>query len=245
MLSSPSPSNTSTSTLHSGTLTLHLDRPTYERAGLSGRPIRSPARPHQTSRYAITLDLRAPSMVRGRKAFARMQRAFENVLSETITWLFCDLQPASAPGDGVPPIDAHHPVHHFVAPSVEVAERVRVPRFPREMADGDRETTGEMLEWLTLAMMPSPRLKDGDRMDPYLSQYAVPELVGGATEEVRDLTKFSWRGLVPVQFAQRMVLAALKASGEEWVAVNTSTFDGKSLMVLFQKEQSMMWEFYE
>ena len=39
---------------------------------------------------AIEIDLRQPSMVRGKKGFERILWAVKNVLTDTVTWLFVD-----------------------------------------------------------------------------------------------------------------------------------------------------------
>ncbi|KAL8929884.1 MAG: hypothetical protein Q9208_001028 [Pyrenodesmia sp. 3 TL-2023] len=83
-----------------GQLRLELPKETYEKAGLVGEPIRDAGRKHVKTRYAITLDLRKPSMVHGKKGFERIVWAFKNVLNNAVTWLFYDCDTAQdAPAD--------------------------------------------------------------------------------------------------------------------------------------------------
>jgi ribonuclease P/MRP protein subunit RPP40 len=39
----------------------------------------------------VKLNLRLPSMLKGKKGFDRIVYAFKNVLTTPVTWLFCDL----------------------------------------------------------------------------------------------------------------------------------------------------------
>jgi hypothetical protein len=41
---------------------------------------------------AVEVNLRLPSMVRGKKGFNRLVWAFTKELTETVSWLFLDLQ---------------------------------------------------------------------------------------------------------------------------------------------------------
>lgn len=43
----------------------------------------------------IELNLRLPSMLHGKKGFERIVWAFKNVLNQSLTWLFCDLDAAA------------------------------------------------------------------------------------------------------------------------------------------------------
>lgn len=49
----------------------------------------------------IEIDLRQPSMLHGKKGFERIVWAFNNVLDQSVAWLFCDLsQGAKSMADG-------------------------------------------------------------------------------------------------------------------------------------------------
>ena len=41
----------------------------------------------------VEINLRLPSMLHGKKGFERIAWAFQNVLNESVAWLFCDLSP--------------------------------------------------------------------------------------------------------------------------------------------------------
>lgn len=93
--------------LEIGILTLHLDKESYERAGLVGKPDgvkgKRGSKPRWgkskvqfdalmlTGRIVVEIELRSPSMLHGKKSFDRIVYAFKNVLNTPVTWLFLDL----------------------------------------------------------------------------------------------------------------------------------------------------------
>lgn len=107
-------------TIVPGILRLDLDREAYERAGLQGQPCRGGGRKHIKARYctlkppdffrssrrlitgaAIEVNLRQPSMLRGKKGFGRVVWAAKNVLNKSLTWLFYDLRTAGGDDAGM------------------------------------------------------------------------------------------------------------------------------------------------
>lgn len=98
-------------TLRGGTLTMFLDKATYERAGLVGKPQGVKGKRGLKPRWSklsksnvldvcltvpvVEIDLTAPSMVPGKKGFDRLIYASKNALAEPKTWLFCNISSAS------------------------------------------------------------------------------------------------------------------------------------------------------
>lgn len=78
-------------TLKEGQLTMYLDKETYERAGLVGKPYGAKGNRGLRPRWLVEFDLRSPSMFRGKKGFDRLVYACKNVLIEPLTWLFCNV----------------------------------------------------------------------------------------------------------------------------------------------------------
>ncbi|PNS19821.1 hypothetical protein CAC42_7788 [Sphaceloma murrayae] len=235
LLSEGKPGVENVYSLHDGILRLELDKPTYERAGLAGKVMPTPGRKHTKARYAVELNLRLPSMVRGRPLFNRMVYAFTNALTETKAWLFFDIQnptldPESqsaatcapkaetkpiadaakpittatpdaqssdalaatstdtkaitpiqtntAPEQRPPPISQHHPIITPISPAITQLPNTEIPTFPHALQDKDRSEASDLLEWISLAMLDSPRLRSNDNCDPTLSRYQVPDLIG-------------------------------------------------------------------
>lgn len=230
-----------TYTLCQGLLTLDLDRPTYERTGLqNGKVVPTGGRRHAKERFRVELNLRLPSMLHGKKGFDRILWAFENVLNETCTFLVCDAKAAGVESlvqGSETPIMHFAPLERVVRAEVTELGDVLVPPFP-EVKEEEYAEAAELLEWLGLAMLGSPRIREDDDVDAHFSRYRVLQ---GA--KARDLTKFTWRGLVPAEFAYKVFLASLKASGEEWVAMSASSFEGESYTILVNRGDVVIWEY--
>lgn len=78
-------------TLKDGRLTMFLDKETYERAGLVGKPHGAKGNRGLRPRWMVEVDLRSPSMLHGRPGFDRLVYACKNTLTEPLTWLFCNV----------------------------------------------------------------------------------------------------------------------------------------------------------
>ena len=152
-------------------------------------------------------------MVAGRKGFERLKRAADDVLNAETKFLFADCERSVEGKATVSLSDETRPLWGF-KPSVRRAEtkvteqRVLVPpmtlaktggktELPVDLADAVfEEEAMDLLEWIDLAMLPSPRVAVGDKIDPFLSRYAVPGMEVGKTKE-QDVVCVSWRGFLP------------------------------------------------
>ncbi|GAB7339049.1 hypothetical protein MBLNU457_5708t1 [Dothideomycetes sp. NU457] len=269
MLSEGRPGLDNTYSLRDGILRLELDKPTYERAGLFGKPIESHDRKHTKSRYAIDLNLRLPSMVRGRPLFNRMVYAFENALVDTFTWLFYDPEQPSLNTNDSSPVKQYAPFIYDLSPDVHEMKGVTTPHFPNDFTDEDSIEAVELLEWIQLAMLDSPRLRQNDNIDAYLCRYQVPDLLhigksipddskiigdsGGeankqpnaaeSSAEAVDLVRLSWRGFIPCKLITEVTTNLLKVLvPEDWFALRNESFDGKSYTMLKRNGNVMLWE---
>jgi ribonucleases P/MRP protein subunit RPP40 len=90
-----------------GVLTLALDKESYERAGLVGKPDGARGKRGTRPRWSepclpsqrrcvlivvvVEINLRLPSMLHGKKGFDRIVYAFKNVLTKPVTWIFTNL----------------------------------------------------------------------------------------------------------------------------------------------------------
>ena len=231
--------------LSDGILRLEVDHATFERMGLEGKPIAHDGRKHIKARFAIGLNLRLPSMVRGKKGFERIVWAFKNVLNQSVAWLFYDMNNSSNDGSG--PVAIHQPAVRKVEPEVINLENMVVPQFSSELGEDDYIEAMEVLEWLTLAFQDSPRLRADDRIDPYLCRYQVPNWSAEADVPGQlsstNLVAIRWHGLVTANFALRIFLAGLRASKNGWIAVNASAFDGNTYTSLITNGRSLTWEY--
>ena len=185
-------------------------------------------------------------MVRGKKGFERIVWAFKNFLTHSVAWLFYDLK---AKTDGSGPLGSFHPKVVKVEPDTLAMNARKVPELPVELQQDDYGAATELLEWLSLAMVGSPRIEALDEIDPYLSRYCLPP--GKATapstteQQVQDLVRFQWHGFMPSTFIRDVFLTALKVSGSSWFGLSATAFDGRTYSVLQNNHHTMTWEYHE
>jgi hypothetical protein len=157
----------------------------------------------------IEIELRKPSMLHGKKGFERLVYAAKNVLNQSLTWLFCDLSPEKDQG-GSSPLAQHHPAIVRGDPQYGVFEHVLCPPFSQSFANFtypaasdifDTDATYEIVEWLGLVLLQSPRVLHGDNIDPYLSRYAAPE----GSSELQSLRIVKWQGLIGARWLTRIL----------------------------------------
>ncbi|CAI7667683.1 unnamed protein product [Penicillium crustosum] len=234
-------------TLQDGVLRMELGKEIYERTGLTGKPFRSGGRKHAKERFLVELNLRLPSMLHGKKGFERIVWAFANVLTQSMAWLFQDLQSNSGLDEGNKPINKVQPQLITCEPQEIDHEQIMTPPFYKngkvleEMSEGDlQEHSGSLSEWLAMVQMASPRLSGEDDVDPYLSRYAVPD---ADESQACDLMSLKWHGLISSRWIMQLFLNLLqstKASNLSWFALAVATLgkeavegrDGFTVMVL-------------
>ncbi|KAJ5362225.1 hypothetical protein N7541_003069 [Penicillium brevicompactum] len=232
-------------TLRDGILRMELGKEIYERTGLTGKVIRSGGRKHAKERYLVELNLRLPSMLHGKKGFERIVWAFSNVLTQSVAWLFHDLEDTTLK-EGA----ENKPIHQL-QPQLVTCEAnevnhtaVVMPHFQEkveDMTEGEaQEYCGNLAEWLALVQMGSTRVQEDD-IDPYLSRYAVPD----AEETPADLVSLKWRGLISSQWVTELFLLA---QTRQWFALAASSLgkeavEGKDgLTVLKEGTNVICWE---
>ncbi|KAF5870060.1 putative ribonuclease p 40kda subunit protein [Botrytis fragariae] len=194
--------------LSEGILTLHLDKETYERSGLVGKPEGIKGKREHRPRWIVEINLRLPSMLHGKKGFRRIEYAFKNVLTTPVTWLFCDLGATVLPSD---PLSPHHPHKIACIPKVSSDLTVKRPRFEPPVENNKnydedfRDFASEIHEWLSLISLESPRVNSTDKIDPFLSRYDPP--IG--SDEAKELVKVTWTGFISSTWAHNTFIQAL------------------------------------
>lgn len=61
----------------------------------------------------------------------------------------------------------------------------------------------EIIEWLGLVVLDSPRVRSGDSIDPYLCRYQVPQL---EKAPVTPLVKVTWHGFITAEWIRDLYL---------------------------------------
>lgn len=242
-------------TLIDGVLSITCDRALYERAGLTGTAIPDPhARKHGTSKFRIEINLRLPSMLAGKKGFERVLRAAETVFVGDISWLFYDITAA-----GVAENDAtlgKEVVIKEVKAEMEDLEKVLVPGFPSGISKTPdvEDDLVELLEWISLAALNSPRIQQGDLVDEIISRYEVPTISSKPTTDepdgsnngtaIQNLTKTTITGFLPASFLASAFGEALLHSKDSWFAFLVQGFeDGKAFVILKTEDDwALAWD---
>ncbi|KAF2869683.1 ribonuclease P 40kDa subunit-domain-containing protein [Massariosphaeria phaeospora] len=263
MLSEGRPLVDNVFSLYEGVLRIEVDRPTYERCGLEGKPIEDGGRKHQKNRWVMEFDLRQPSMLHGKKGFSRLEWACKNVLDQSLTWLFFNFSPTSRESlpEGNEPISTYHPFIHSIAPVTTSLPNVLAPELT--VADltalYDQEDSLSLLEYLNLLSLDSPRVNSTDKVDAFLSRYAVPDFDNGVAE--KNMVRVRWRGFISPQFVRELFLTVrtegMKVKKEEqdgdggtknkqekrWFALSGLGFGGQSAYTVMQwaGRETLVW----
>ncbi|ROW07030.1 hypothetical protein VPNG_06620 [Cytospora leucostoma] len=214
-------------TLKDGQLTMFLDKETYERAGLVGKPYGAKGTRGLRPRWVVEFDLRSPSMFRGKKGFDRLVYACKNVLTEPLTWLFSNVSGKTPNPD---PLEAFQPAKCASSPRTTEAVDAVVPplKVDSGLVSGKEvqdlpDFAGEIYEWLSLVRLQSLRVSPKDDIDPYLSRYQVP---GDSDQNTRlKLCTITWEGFLSPNFGRQLLVDAILAlpSGA-WFSVTVSSF---------------------
>lgn len=227
--------------IHSGILHLELDRATHERCGLVGEPIPDGGRKHVKHRFLIKADLRSPSMLHGKKGFERLVWAAREVLVGDVEWLFADLRPST--GDTESPIAKLHPFQYDAQPQVRRMHDLELPGMPREGEAVSMNYAEELLEWIGLACIASPRIASTDNVDAFLCRYRGPsDPYADALHQQMDVDErkgtasvvcLRWHGFLPPAAVKLIMLAAESActSEQSWIAMTVSGFESQSYTV--------------
>ncbi|KAI0106505.1 ribonuclease P 40kDa subunit [Nemania sp. FL0031] len=209
-----------------GKLMMYLDKETYERAGLVGKPHGAKDARGLRPRWVVEYDLRSPSALHGKKGFDRLVYACKNALNTPTTWLFCNLSKTPSPD----PMDQYCPTKYTSNPALVLNMSMKLPPLgipPATLGDQGRqeleEYTTEIYEWLSLVRLESPRVKLGDDIDPYLSTYTIP---GDSSESVEGrLCKISWQGFIPPSWAANTLAELIKTlPPKAWFSFSTTPF---------------------
>lgn len=81
----------------------------------------------------------------------------------------------------------------------------------------------DIYEWLSLVRLNSPRLRVGDKIDPYLSDYSVP----GQAEEIQEgkLCRISWQGFISPKWTQKLLADVILAlPSKSWFSLSVTSF---------------------
>ncbi|GKT83966.1 ribonuclease P 40kda subunit [Colletotrichum tofieldiae] len=215
--------------LREGLLTMYLDKETYERAGLVGKPHGVKGKRGLKPRWVVSYQLRDPSMLHGKKGFDRLVYACKNVLNTPVTWLFCNAATTAPSAD---PLDQYFPTRYTCEPALVSDMHVQTAplAIPNEVIqNGDRpdleDFATETYEWLSLIRLRSPRVDAEDNIDPYLSRYRVPSGTDADTPAHSKVCKITWQGFFTSDWVRSVLINALVAlPSRAWVSLSATSF---------------------
>jgi ribonuclease P/MRP protein subunit RPP40 len=131
-----------------------------------------------------------------------------------------------------------------------------VPNFPTQIsksANGETDLV-ELLEWISLAAIGSPRIQQGDLVDEIISRYEVPSISSSSITDTTDqtstgtrtqnLTKTTFTGFMSSPFVSSIFGDAIMQLKESWFAVLVQEFeDGKALVILkTENNRVLSWD---
>ncbi|EFX00359.1 ribonuclease p protein subunit [Grosmannia clavigera kw1407] len=213
-----------------GLLTMFLDRESYERTGLVGRPHGAKGGRGLRSRWVLEFDLKAASMWPGKNGFDRLIYACNHVFVKPLTWLFHSSLDSPSPD----PLTPYCPTVCTVIPTIATYTNVKLPPLERpaslianenshNSAIEAEEAVFELYEWISLVRLGSPRVRANDSIDPYLSRYEVPGTIADEAT-AGDVCTISWRGFFSPSWVCHTLLDAMLAfpSAKSWFAMSAS-----------------------
>ena len=179
-----------------------------------------------TLTVVIEINLREPAMVRGKKGFDRIIWACKNVLSEPVAWLFFDHNAKQTLESGTIPLSLHEPVHQTLEPEITHHKDILVPPLHEVVSTGqvDEDDVVEILEWLGLVTLESPRVKSYDSIDPFLARYQAPQHELAAPG---NLVAIRWRGFILGGWVRRLFvecLGSMRNEKDAWFALSGYSF---------------------
>ncbi|MCJ1311457.1 hypothetical protein MMC25_005128 [Agyrium rufum] len=188
-------------------------------------------------------------MVHGKKGFERIKNGFERVLDSSLSWLVYIPSPkptenaeTSAPEpdfSATGPFARYAPMPRRSSPEITMSPSIQTPSLDQALTNLDtsastfQEDAVELLEWLGLVTMESPRVSSSDDIDPFLCRYSVPN---SNLSKATTIVKIAWKGFLPAPWIRCIFVEcciALKAVPGSWFslsshAFNTEAVDGQS-----------------
>lgn len=195
-----------------GLLTFVVDKPTYERLGIVGTPMRwSGCKDMYLIQCALTEGVPDDPATRKVHRYGSKQQAALAALDvDHGPWRI--LYHLRSVGATLQLLDGS--VEHVVKPAVSRTAHVHVPEpvlrsCPNSEDDLEdwNDDMSTLFEWVAMACLGSQRLSVNDRCDPYIALYTPP-----SPSRLHHVTHISWRGLLSSQSTQAIVDQVLNFS---------------------------------
>ncbi len=174
----------------------------------------------------VEVNLRLSSALHGKKGFDRLVWAAKNVLHQSLNWLFLNLNAGIATTQNVSswyiltcsadleaqtegPLGAHHPTVQTLACSKQQLAESLTPaalttclvHSAAPSSEETEESVYDILEYLDMAALDSPRVQASDHIDSFLSRYTVPD----PSKSLCSLQRITWNGLTSSQWVLELM----------------------------------------
>ena len=112
----------------------------------------------------------------------------------------------------VSPLSKHHPTMFDFSSKDKLKALVRVPPLrPHETGDAPNafdigEWSHNVVEWLGLVALESPRIQAKDMVDPYLSRWTFPE---GTSEHATPVRALRWEGMIDSGWVTQLLITCM------------------------------------
>ncbi|KAI8978420.1 ribonuclease P [Pilobolus umbonatus] len=197
-----------------GRLYFSLTKDTYEKFGIQGLTRSKDDIKHD--KYMIEIDLAAPSFKPINKAYERLKWCVENTLTHKFTFVCCAVDKVTGetlavewPTSYVTEIikkEMKAEYETLTDINIPTLEAMAYPITQKPQEDEWSDQALEALEWIGLAQLKAKRIKVNDKVDPFVSVYRSPSpfLSDNRGTIVR------WKGLIPAQFIQNILILTRK-----------------------------------
>ncbi|KAJ6782631.1 hypothetical protein PWT90_00184 [Aphanocladium album] len=243
MISEGSPIYGNTFSICRGKFKLYLDKETYERSGLSGKPDERNGTRETQPKWFVSYDLQSPSMVHGKRGFDRLVYGCRSISDTPMKWV-CTLEDSSTTISQL----SCGKVSAKLTTSQIKTHQVITQSMPSFQDGLEADTAADLYEWLSLVRLGSPRVLHNDTIDPYLSRYIVPDSAPGET----SVSRTSWDGVFSSSWVSNLVSTLFAACPEDsWLVISATDMPagglgGKSEITVLkppgQSSRYLMWD---
>jgi ribonucleases P/MRP protein subunit RPP40 len=100
----------------------------------------------------------------------------------------------------------------------------------------------QLLEWIGLVLINSPRIQKDDQVDPYICRYQLPEAFM-PNEDTKDenLVHLRWQGLISPQFLREVLKVLESELGSRWFVIGSKGLEGRTCFTTIQGQNVISW----
>ena len=101
----------------------------------------------------------------------------------------------------------------------------------------------QLLEWIALVLIDSPRVHTRHQVDPYLCRYQLPEaFVRQDSSTESNLVHIRWYGLIPPRFLREALSVLEEKVESEWFVMGSKGFEGRTVFAITKGSDVISWD---